>query len=130
MPLPAQREIRAKRGEMPEHEHPEKQRMTLCISSQVGCTLTCSFCHTGTQALVRNLTAGEIVGLYGLVGAGRSRRAFEHVQIAVAHAARHGADAHLARARVVDLDVFDRERLVVGAEDGGFHGVSRRGVAI
>jgi 23S rRNA (adenine2503-C2)-methyltransferase len=34
----------------------------LCVSSQVGCTLTCTFCHTGTQALVRNLTAGEIVG--------------------------------------------------------------------
>lgn len=41
---------------------PEKTRGTLCISSQVGCTLTCSFCHTGTQKLVRNLTAGEIVG--------------------------------------------------------------------
>lgn len=41
---------------------PEKDRGTLCISSQVGCTLNCSFCHTGTQALVRNLTAGEIVG--------------------------------------------------------------------
>ena len=41
---------------------PETERGTLCISSQVGCTLTCSFCHTGTQKLVRNLTAGEIVG--------------------------------------------------------------------
>jgi 23S rRNA (adenine2503-C2)-methyltransferase len=41
---------------------PESGRGTLCISSQVGCTLTCSFCHTGTQRLVRNLTAGEIVG--------------------------------------------------------------------
>ncbi|MBD3764541.1 MAG: 23S rRNA (adenine(2503)-C(2))-methyltransferase RlmN [Rhodobacterales bacterium] len=41
---------------------PEDGRGTLCISSQVGCTLTCSFCHTGTQRLVRNLTAGEIVG--------------------------------------------------------------------
>ena len=41
---------------------PEKGRGTLCISSQVGCTLTCSFCHTGTQKLVRNLTSGEIVG--------------------------------------------------------------------
>ena len=41
---------------------PEEDRDTLCISSQVGCTLTCSFCHTGTQKLVRNLTAGEIVG--------------------------------------------------------------------
>jgi 23S rRNA (adenine2503-C2)-methyltransferase len=41
---------------------PEEGRGTLCISSQVGCTLTCSFCHTGTQKLVRNLTAGEILG--------------------------------------------------------------------
>jgi 23S rRNA (adenine2503-C2)-methyltransferase len=41
---------------------PESGRGTLCISSQVGCTLTCSFCHTGTQRLVRNLTAAEIVG--------------------------------------------------------------------
>jgi len=41
---------------------PEIDRGTLCISSQVGCTLNCAFCHTGTQRLVRNLTAGEIVG--------------------------------------------------------------------
>ena len=41
---------------------PEPGRGTLCVSSQVGCTLNCRFCHTGTQALVRNLTAGEIVG--------------------------------------------------------------------
>ncbi|MEM9999751.1 MAG: 23S rRNA (adenine(2503)-C(2))-methyltransferase RlmN [Pseudomonadota bacterium] len=40
---------------------PEEGRGTLCVSSQVGCTLTCTFCHTGTQKLVRNLTAGEIV---------------------------------------------------------------------
>ena len=41
---------------------PESDRGTLCISSQVGCTLNCSFCHTGTQRLVRNLEAEEIVG--------------------------------------------------------------------
>ncbi|MBB5753884.1 23S rRNA (adenine(2503)-C(2))-methyltransferase RlmN [Prosthecomicrobium pneumaticum] len=41
---------------------PEVGRGTLCLSSQVGCTLTCSFCHTGTQRMVRNLTAEEIVG--------------------------------------------------------------------
>jgi 23S rRNA (adenine2503-C2)-methyltransferase len=41
---------------------PENDRGTLCLSSQVGCTLNCTFCHTGTQRLVRNLTAGEIVG--------------------------------------------------------------------
>jgi len=41
---------------------PEEDRGTLCVSSQVGCTLNCRFCHTGTQALVRNLTPYEIVG--------------------------------------------------------------------
>ena len=41
---------------------PDKKRGTLCISSQVGCTLNCKFCHTGTQRLVRNLTSAEIVG--------------------------------------------------------------------
>ena len=41
---------------------PEADRGTLCVSSQVGCTLNCRFCHTGTMRLVRNLTAGEIVG--------------------------------------------------------------------
>ncbi|MGP3722129.1 23S rRNA (adenine(2503)-C(2))-methyltransferase RlmN [Cereibacter sphaeroides] len=46
---------------------PEEGRGTLCVSSQVGCTLTCSFCHTGTQKLVRNLTAAEIVGQFMLV---------------------------------------------------------------
>ena len=41
---------------------PDTERGTLCVSSQVGCTLNCTFCHTGTQRLVSNLTAGEIVG--------------------------------------------------------------------
>ncbi len=41
---------------------PEPDRGTLCVSSQVGCTLNCRFCHTGTMRLVRNLTAGEIIG--------------------------------------------------------------------
>ncbi len=41
---------------------PQSDRGTLCVSSQVGCTLNCSFCHTGTQKLVRNLTAQEIIG--------------------------------------------------------------------
>jgi 23S rRNA (adenine2503-C2)-methyltransferase len=50
-------------GEEVETVHiPEDDRGTLCVSSQVGCTLTCSFCHTGTQRLVRNLTSEEIVG--------------------------------------------------------------------
>ena len=54
-------------GELDDRPHevecvyiPEADRGTLCISSQVGCTLNCTFCHTGTQRLVRNLTAGEI----------------------------------------------------------------------
>jgi len=54
------------RGERPHQVEtvyiPETDRGTLCVSSQVGCTLTCAFCHTGTQRLVRNLTAAEIVG--------------------------------------------------------------------
>src|SRR3546814_14457355 len=41
---------------------PDADRGTLCVSSQVGCTLNCRFCHTGTMRLVRNLTQGEIVG--------------------------------------------------------------------
>jgi 23S rRNA (adenine2503-C2)-methyltransferase len=56
-------------GETAERPHevecvyiPDTERGTLCVSSQVGCTLNCSFCHTGTQRLVRNLTSGEIVG--------------------------------------------------------------------
>jgi 23S rRNA (adenine2503-C2)-methyltransferase len=50
-------------GEEVETVHiPEEERGTLCVSSQVGCTLTCSFCHTGTQRLVRNLGSEEIVG--------------------------------------------------------------------
>jgi len=53
-------------GELPHEVEcvyiPEVDRGTLCVSSQVGCTLNCSLCHTGTQRLVRNLTAGEIVG--------------------------------------------------------------------
>ena len=59
---------------------PETDRGTLCLSSQVGCTLNCSFCHTGTQRLVRNLTPSEIVGqvmvardrLGDFLGAGRA----------------------------------------------------------
>lgn len=45
---------------------PEEDRGALCVSSQVGCSLTCTFCHTGTQNLVRNLTAAEIVGQFML----------------------------------------------------------------
>src|SRR3546814_17968642 len=41
---------------------PEEDRGTLCVSSQVGCTLTCRFCHTGPQRLVRTLAAADILG--------------------------------------------------------------------
>lgn len=54
--------LRMEDGQEVESVHiPEEDRGALCVSSQVGCTLTCRFCHTGTQRLVRNLTAGEIV---------------------------------------------------------------------
>ncbi len=54
--------LRMPDGQEVESVHiPEEDRGTLCVSSQVGCTLTCRFCHTGTQRLVRNLTAAEIV---------------------------------------------------------------------
>jgi 23S rRNA (adenine2503-C2)-methyltransferase len=55
--------VRTEDGQEVETVHiPEADRGALCVSSQVGCTLTCTFCHTGTQRLVRNLDAGEIVG--------------------------------------------------------------------
>src|SRR5213076_1110921 len=55
--------LRFSDGQEAEAVHiPEADRGTLCVSSQVGCTLTCRFCHTGTQRLVRNLDAAEIVG--------------------------------------------------------------------
>ena len=54
-------------GKMAEAVHiPESQRGAVCISSQVGCTLNCRFCHTGTQVMVRNLTPAEIVGQFML----------------------------------------------------------------
>ena len=59
--LPAQG-ARSRPAEIETVYIPEEGRGTLCVSSQVGCTLTCSFCHTGTQTLVRNLTAAEIAG--------------------------------------------------------------------
>tara|TARA_B100000686_G_scaffold345226_1_gene429397 strand:+ start:230 stop:1357 length:1128 start_codon:yes stop_codon:yes gene_type:complete len=59
--------LRTEGGHLIESVHiPEEDRGALCISSQVGCTLTCTFCHTGTQRLVRNLEPGEIVGQFML----------------------------------------------------------------
>ncbi|KAI8376047.1 ribosomal RNA large subunit methyltransferase N [Radiomyces spectabilis] len=50
---------------------PESRRVTLCVSSQIGCSLKCSFCHTGTQKLLRNLTAAEVVGQF-MIAASRA----------------------------------------------------------
>ncbi len=67
---------------------PEEDRGALCVSSQVGCTLTCKFCHTGTQRLVRDLSAGEIVGqlmtardLYGEWPAPASERLITNIVV-------------------------------------------------
>ena len=61
------------------HPRPREDRGAVCISSQVGCTLSCRFCHTGTQTLVRNLGAAEIVGQFmaarDATANGRARRA-------------------------------------------------------
>jgi len=54
-PLPRSKETQPAAGRDRDRLHPRGRRGTLCVSSQVGCTLTCSFCHTGTQTLVRNL---------------------------------------------------------------------------
>ena len=55
--------LRFSDGQEAETVHiPEEDRGALCVSSQVGCTLTCRFCHTGTQRLVRNLSSAEIIG--------------------------------------------------------------------
>ena len=59
-PHPADRTAHGRGSEVECVYIPESDRGTLCISSQVGCTLTCAFCHTGTQKLVRNLSAAEI----------------------------------------------------------------------
>ncbi|KAI8137640.1 radical SAM enzyme [Fennellomyces sp. T-0311] len=58
---------------------PEPKRQTLCISSQIGCSLRCSFCHTGTQKLLRNLTAGEIVGQVMLAMRSQNQRLLSHM---------------------------------------------------
>src|SRR5690606_38917981 len=59
--------LKVRDGHLVESVHiPEEDRGALCISSHVGCTLTCTFCHTGTQKLVRNLDPGEIVGQFML----------------------------------------------------------------
>jgi 23S rRNA (adenine2503-C2)-methyltransferase len=54
--------LHRRRARVRDGVHPDADRGTLCVSSQVGCTLNCRFCHTGTMRLVRNLTPGEIVG--------------------------------------------------------------------
>ncbi len=70
---------------------PEEDRGTLCVSSQVGCTLNCRFCHTGTQKLVRNLTPYEIAGQV-MVARDASRRLAEHERESPRHQC--GDDGH------------------------------------
>jgi 23S rRNA (adenine2503-C2)-methyltransferase len=76
---------------------PDTDRGTLCISTQVGCTLNCTFCHTGTQRLVRNLTPGEIVGQVVLA---RDRLA-DWTPANELHPAPNGPGDHERRSRLV-----------------------------
>ena len=98
---------------------PETDRGTLCISSQVGCTLNCSFCHTGTQRLVRNLTAGEIVG---------------QVLLAASH---NSLDAQSGRLNIVMMGMGEplynfeavRDALLI-VSDGDGIGISKRRITL
>ena len=117
---------------------PEEDRGTLCVSSQIGCTLTCPFCHTGTQKLVRNLTAGEIVGQILIcrddlgewpAGGGRpprsaavvEHRADGHGRAAVQfrQCARRHADCHGQRGAVVVAPTHHIVDVGRGAKDPG-----------
>jgi 23S rRNA (adenine2503-C2)-methyltransferase len=122
-------------GEHPgEHAHevecvyiPDTDRGTLCLSSQVGCTLNCSFCHTGTQRLVRNLTAGEIVGQIMLA---RDR-------LGDWSGSRQGADGTRLVTNIVMMGMGEplynfeavREALAVAADNEGI-GLSRRRITL
>jgi len=120
---------------------PEHDRGTLCLSSQVGCTLSCSFCHTGTQRLVRNLTPGEIVGqimvardrLADWTGAERARRSDPAVQD---NATGKGKDARLVSNIVMmgmgePLYNFEaaRDALLVAADGEGI-AISKRRITL
>lgn len=102
---------------------PEDDRGTLCLSSQVGCTLTCTFCHTGTQRLVRNLTAGEILA---------------QIMVARDHLGDFGKPAHERRVtNIVMMGMGEplynfenvRNALLI-ASDGEALGLSRRRITL
>ena len=99
---------------------PEPGRGTLCVSSQVGCTLNCRFCHTGTQKLVRNLTPEEIVGQV-MVARDALGRLAEHGREPAPHQCRddgHGRAALQFRqrqGRARDRGGWRRARALAGA---------------
>ncbi|MEX0851890.1 MAG: 23S rRNA (adenine(2503)-C(2))-methyltransferase RlmN [Bauldia sp.] len=108
---------------------PEAGRGTLCLSSQVGCTLSCTFCHTGTQKLVRNLTAEEIVGQILLA---RDRLSDHPGQVA----ARDGEGTRLV-SNVVMMGMGEplynvdnvRDALLIAADGDGI-GLSKRRITL
>jgi 23S rRNA (adenine2503-C2)-methyltransferase len=116
---------------------PEEGRGTLCLSSQVGCTLSCSFCHTGTQKLVRNLTAEEIVGQ---ILTARDRLG-DHPGGATAEGAPHTRSTVPSTGRLVSNIVmmgmgeplynFDevRDALLIAADNEGL-GLSKRRITL
>src|SRR4030081_2700640 len=124
---------------------PETDRGTLCVSSQVGCTLTCSFCHTGTQRLVRNLTPGEIVGQVMLardrLGDWSARPAPHGAQQGAAQGAAEAAGAPKEGGRLITNVVmmgmgeplynFEavRDALLIVADNEGI-GISRRRITL
>jgi len=113
---------------------PEADRGTLCVSSQVGCTLACTFCHTGTQRLVRNLTAGEIVGQVMLA---RDRLGDWPGAAPVAGAANPRADGGRFVSNVVMMGMGEplynfeavRDALLVVADGDGI-GISKRRITL
>src|ERR1700694_3413250 len=105
---------------------PETDRGTLCVSSQVGCTLNCSFCHTGTQRLVRNLTSGEIFGQILL-----ALRALQVWAAAAPPPARRPVTNGVMMRRAEPLYNFDavRDALLIVADNEGI-GISRRRITL
>ena len=114
---------------------PEPGRGTLCLSSQVGCTLTCSFCHTGTQRLVRNLTASEIVGQIMLA---RDRLGdWPQATAGQRHAASSDGKSSRLISNIVMMGMGEplynfeavRDALIVAADGAGI-GISRRRITL
>jgi 23S rRNA (adenine2503-C2)-methyltransferase len=120
---------------------PETDRGTLCVSSQVGCTLTCSFCHTGTQRLVRNLTPGEIVGQVMLardrLGDWSARPAAQDAAQGAAEAAGAPKEGGRLITNVVMMGMGEplynfeavRDALLIVADNEGI-GISRRRITL